>query len=178
MKKVLLTVAFLCAGLTAVSAQEFIAAKAGFTNASQKISTGFGNASNSEAGFHIGVLTSFEITEAIDLQPEILFTSAGEASFLQIPVLGTYELGDSGFSLHAGPQINFILEETPEDFSAFSLGLTFGVGYDINENFFVEAHYALQLTDSYTGDGSGEIEGFDFSSRTSFLNLGVGYKFM
>ena len=85
--------------------------------------------------------------------------------------LSKYAIGEGGFNLHGGPQFNFILDETLDDISPISFGLTGGLGYDITENFFAEAHYHFQITNSFIGDFDG------LTARTDFLNIGVGYKF-
>jgi opacity protein-like surface antigen len=57
-----------------------------------------------------------------------------------------------------------------DDTTKLNLQLAVGVGYDIDESFFVQARYGFQLNDHFTGDGDGEIK---FNS----LTVGVGYKF-
>lgn len=170
MKKIILTAAFAVIGIASLSAQSF-GAKAGYTNASAKVKFAGVSDTNSESGFFIGAFVEIEATESIIVKPELLYTIIDDNSSLQLPILGKFAIGEGGFNVQAGPQVNFSLEETGDDFSAVSVGLTGGLGYDINEKFVVEAHYNLQLTNSYTGNAD------DFSVRSNLLNIGVGYKF-
>ncbi len=174
MKKMLCTVAFVALGTMAITAQNF-SAKAGYTSGTFKVENDFFDGSVSEGGFHIGVAATFELTELIDIHPELIYTNINDGSLLQIPVFGLYKIGESGFNVQAGPQFNISLEETGEDFSVLAIALSLGAGYDITDAFYVEAHYALQLTNSYTGDAVSEVG--DITSKTNFFNIGLGYRF-
>ena len=48
----------------------------------------------------------------------------------------------------------------------------FGAGYDINDKFFVQARYGLELTNRYSGPLSNSL-----SVRANTFTVGVGYSF-
>ncbi len=171
MKKIILLVAAAFMITTGVQAQgPAFGVKAGFSSASATVEFGGQDASVSESGFFVGLVADFTVSDQFHVQPSALYTNVDDTSFLQIPVLGKFLIGEGGFNLQAGPQFNLILEETADDFSSFSAGLTGGLGYDFTEKFFAEAHYHLQLTNSFTGSE-------DVTAGTDFLNIGVGYRF-
>ncbi len=168
MKKLLLA-AIAVFGFANVNAQgvEF-GVTAGFASLSEKIDNGFQSATFSESGFFFGGIADIAISDEFHVQPELLFAGIKAGNSILLPIMAKYYVAE-GFNIQAGPQIRLILESLPSDFSALSLGLGAGVGYDINENFFVQGRYSLQLIDSYTGDG-------DSSYKTDVMTIGVGYK--
>jgi len=171
MKKIILGAAIAVLTITGMNAQETtFGVKAGFSSASATVEAGGQDVSASESGFFVGVVADFTVSDQFHVTPSALYTNIDDTGFLQIPVLGKYLIGEGGFNVQAGPQFNLILEETADDFSSLSVGLTGGLGYDFTEKFFAEAHYHLQLTNSFTGDG-------DITARTDFFSVGVGYRF-
>ncbi|MGO4911817.1 hypothetical protein [Leeuwenhoekiella sp. W20_SRS_FM14] len=64
---------------------------------------------NSESGFFIGLGGQLRFSEKVGLTGHINYASYAESSYLQIPVLLNYYLGDSGFNIQAGPQFSYIL---------------------------------------------------------------------
>jgi len=94
-----------------------------------------------------------------------------ETSFLTVPVLAQYYIEDSGFFVQAGPQANFILEDV--NINTVGLDAAFGVGYHIDEHFFLDARYAFEVTNRYSGDDYFD----DLKARLNTLNIGIGYKF-
>lgn len=171
MKKNILLAAAAFMITTGVNAQETtFGAKAGFTSGNAKVDVGSASVSSSESGFFVGLVVDIPVSEGFHVQPEALYTNIDDTSFLQIPVLAKYLIGETGLNLQAGPQFNLVLEETADDFSSLSVGLTGGVGFDFTEKFFAEAHYNVQLTNSFTGSE-------DITSKIDFFNIGVGYRF-
>lgn len=170
MKKICLVIAFAIFSLSNVSAQDTqFGATAGYLSLSNKVNLGDGSISVSESGFYGGIFAEFGISDELKIQPELLYASVDEISFLLLPVMAKYYVADK-FNLQGGLQFNFLLEDTDDDFSAFGVGLGLGAGYDITEKFLVQARYAFQINNSYTGEG-------DFESRFNFLNIGLGYRF-
>ncbi|HLT52783.1 MAG TPA: porin family protein, partial [Flavobacteriaceae bacterium] len=157
-------------GFLSISAQTTkFGVTAGFTNITERAKSDEISYSQSEAGFYIGALADFTVSEKFHIQPQALYANAAESSFLYIPVLAKYYAAEKLFLL-AGPQANIFLEETPEEINSVGIDLTFGLGYEINENFFIEARYSFEMTNRYTGD-------FDITDRLNTLHVGVGYKF-
>ncbi len=162
MKKVLLIAALVLAGY-GVNAQEGFFAKAGLSSVSLKVDLGeFGSASDSEIGFFAGVGYNIEASETFDIEPSVLFSVVQDLTSLYIPVMAKYKVSED-FSIQAGPQINYLLEDLPE--GEFGLDLAFGVGYNFTEKFFADARYGVQI--------SRGLDGFDVNS----LQIGVGYRF-
>ena len=172
MKKLLLTAAIAVFGIIGTQAQEVkFGAKAGYLNATAKVDTPEGDISNSESGFYVGALVDIGINESFHIQPEVLYGSANDASLLFIPIMAKYYVGDSGLSLMAGPQGTLDLEDSVDGYNSFGIDVAFGIGYDITENFFVDARYSLELTNRF------EDAGDDVKGHINALQIGVGYKF-
>ena len=60
---------------------------------------------------------------------------------LLVPIMFKYNIS-SEFNIHAGPQLDLIVSES-EGINTFGLGLGFGIGYDISDQFFISTNYAL-----------------------------------
>lgn len=166
MKKIIFFAVFTVAAITSANAQNF-AAKAGFGSLSSS------EGGNSVTGFSVGVSADFEMTETVDVQPEVIYSTFEGGGLLSVPLLAKYYVAKK-FNLQGGPQLNYDLGEKPfEEYNAFGLGLAAGGGYDINEQFFVDARYNFELTDRFTGD-SDMAEG---SLKFNLLSVGVGYRF-
>ena len=87
-----------------------------------------------------------------------------------LPILGKFAISEK-FNFQVGPQMVFSLEESVEDFSNVEFDVAGGVGYDIDDDFFLEARYTFQINNSYTGSE-------DVKVRGNYLTIGVGYKFL
>lgn len=159
--------------------------QAGYTNLEGKSSNSYENVSYSgnSSGFYVGALADFTLSESFHLQPSVNYANAEETNFLIVPVMAQYYIENSGFYLQAGPQATFMLEDTSiegiEVMNNFGLDLAFGVGYEINSNFFVEARYSFELTNRYSKDikDYAEAQGMDVDSQINALSIGLGYKF-
>jgi len=147
---------------------------AGYTNISENVKANDGSnsftVSDGESGFYVGGLMDIAVGDNFHVQPEALFALVQDTKFLYIPVLAKFYIADSGFHVLAGPQANIVLEETFGT-NAFGLDLTFGAGYDINEHFFLDARYGLELTNRVNDAPN------DAKVRYNTLNVGVGYRF-
>ena len=172
MKKILLIAAIAVCGMFSANAQDVnFGVKAGYLNASGEIEFEGVSVSSSESGFYLGALVDLGISDNFHVQPELLYGNAGEGSFLFIPVLAKYYIAESGFSIMAGPQGTLDLEDGGEGYNSFGIDVAFGVAYDINENFFVDARYSLELTNRFSDGGD------DFSGHINTFQIGLGYKF-
>ena len=147
-------------------------AQAGYLNMQDKATYDGTSVSENYSGFFVGALADFTLSESFHLQPSLNYGKVEDTSFLIIPVMAQYHIQESGFYVQAGPQGTISLEDTAEGFNSFGLDLGVGAGYQINENFFVEAKYAFEITNRYSGDGSDDIK-----SRINTLSVGLGYKF-
>jgi len=168
MRKVLVCALIVFGSVLHSQAQEVrLGATAGFLNAKGSIKTQGLSISNSESGFYVGAVADFTISENFNIRPELLYANVNDAEGLILPVLGVFGISEK-FNLQLGPQFVFSLEESVEDFSSVELGLAGGIGFDIDEDFFIEARYSFQLNNSYTGSE-------DFKVRANYLSVGVGY---
>jgi len=169
MKKIIFSVAVLLSGMVLQAQDIDFGVTAGYLNAEGKIKAEDFTISVSESGFYIGAVVDFTIDEKFHIQPELLYASIDDSDGILLPIMARYYVSDK-FNLQAGPQIVFSLEDTPEDFSSVEFDIAGGLGYDITDNFFLEARYTFQLNNSYTGPE-------DVKVRGNYLTIGVGYTF-
>jgi opacity protein-like surface antigen len=164
------------------------------TNADINISALGFNIANLDAvnktGFYIGILADIEATEKFHIQPELTYGSAGDLAFIYLPIMAKFYVTD-GLHLQAGPQFNFSsnldeIKNAIEDIEGVigsngnvddvlkstAIDLGFGAGYDINENFMVQARYAIALTDRYDGPLGGALD-----IKNATLQIGLTYFF-
>lgn len=172
MIKKLLFFAVLLTSMATFGQEVNFGAQAGYLNMQDKAKYDGTSVSENYSGFYLGALADFTLSENWHLQPSVNYGHVEETDFLIVPVMAQYHIQNSGFYLQAGPQATISLEDTGEDFSAFGLDLGVGAGYQIDEHFFVEAKYAFEITNRYTGDGSDDLK-----SRINTLSVGLGYKF-
>lgn len=171
MKKLFLVAAAVFAFSYSSQAQDVrFGATAGYLNARGSVKADGVSISASESGFYIGAVADFNVAENFNIQPELLFAVVDESNGLMLPILGKFAISEK-FNLQAGPQLVFSLEDTPEDFSSVEFDLAGGIGYDIDDDFFIEARYTFQINNSYTGSE-------DVKVRSNYLTVGVGYKFL
>jgi opacity protein-like surface antigen len=166
MKKVVLGLFFLIGGICMTQAQEGFAVKAGLNNVSVNVDLGIlGDATDSELGFFVGGGYNFEINDQWDIEPSVLLSIVSDLTSLYIPVMFKYEVAPS-FNIQAGPQINYLLEDVPD--GALGIDLAVGGGYQINDNWFVEARYGFEVS-----------RGGDYGDSVSIntLTIGAGYRF-
>ena len=156
-----------------VNAQQF-GVKAGF-NSTRFVAAYEGNSdSESISGFYVGVLAEFELSDVLRIQPELQYISInkdGESTaFLNVPIMFKYYITDI-FNLQVGPQIGYSLEKSVDDLSNLGFDIAIGSGFDINDVFFVDARYAYNINNRYTGVLNG------LTLRYNTFQVGVGYKF-
>jgi len=149
-----------------------------------------------KTAIHGGVIADLPIDDKFAIQPGLIYSAQGadysESSFsgtvaldyLNIPVLGTYEVAE-GLTLKAGPQIGFLLsakdkEDGEPDFDvkdfvkSTDIGVNFGLGYELENGLNFNATYNLGLTD-LNDDADLEAEGVNW--KNSVIQVSVGYKF-
>tara|TARA_R110002033_G_scaffold11134_8_gene35607 strand:- start:66 stop:578 length:513 start_codon:yes stop_codon:yes gene_type:complete len=142
---------------------------AGYLGVNAKVKSGGNSATASDSGFYIGGVADIATSNELHIQPELLYANVNDSSALILPIMLKYYVSEN-FNLQAGPQVLFSLEKSVQDVSSVEIGLGAGLGYDINDNFFLEARYSFQLNNSYTGN-------LDITARENILTIGVGYRF-
>lgn len=142
---------------------------AGYLNARASIKVDGVSLSASESGFFAGLLADFSLTDKTSIQPELLYVNVDEGSALFVPVMLKVGITEK-LNFQAGPQFVFSLEESTPDFSSYEIDLAAGLGFDITDNFFIQARYSFQLNNSYTGNEDAQV-------RANYLTAGLGYNF-
>lgn len=142
-------------------------------------------------GFYIGVISDIEVTNSFHVQPELTYGSAGDLSFVYLPVMAKYYLLPNKLHVQLGPQFTFSsnlddIKNTIQDIegvlgtnsdiddvlNTVGVELGFGAGFDITEKVSAQARYAFELTDRYSGPLNNSL---DIKGAT--LNVGLAYFF-
>lgn len=133
-------------------------------------------------GFYIGGVVDIEVLGNLHIQPELLYGSAKDLSFVYLPVMVKYYVADK-FNVQVGPQLNFssnlddikrAIRDTEEligtngnvddVLKTFGIDLGIGAGFDVTDNLGIQARYSFELTDRYSGPAGGvlDIKGSSF----------------
>lgn len=183
MKKLLLTAVLAVFYVSSILSQEnAFGISAGYSSLIAKAKVSYQGDSESDSdsagGFYIGIFKEFDVNEKFTIRPEFqyaLYSSDGEnSSELLIPVLFKYEVAKS-FSLMAGPQFDYMLEDDAEDFNKLGLGLTLGAEIDLIEKLFLNLRYSFGISERLANDEI--IAPFEVDLRLDTFNLGLGYRF-
>lgn len=142
--------------------------------------------------FHVGAVGNIGISNVLAIQPEILYSAQGaEATeqgtnvvfkydYINVPVLVDFTVTE-GFSLQAGPQFGFLINDQAEaqgvtidlddlgvDSNGFDFGAAVGAQYKLPTiDLFFQARYTFGLSE--IADES--------ESQNSVFSLSVGYFF-
>ena len=185
MKKLCIVAILAIFSVTSMKAQEAkFGAKAGvnFSNF-----TGDIDMNKALTGFHIGAFVELELSEAITLQPELLFSTQGtkfeesgvsvdfDANYINLPVMFKYGVAE-GLNLEAGPQIGFLIsaeiadEDLKDEMESIDFGMNVGASYDFSEQLFAQARYNIGLTNVIKDSGDEKIQ-------NSVISVSLGYRF-
>ena len=166
MKKLVLTAAIAVFTLANINAQQ-IGVLGGITS----LQFAFDGESDSETGFHLGIFTEFDLSDAIILQPELTYATVDEFDALSVNGIFKYGVSDN-FNVQAGPQIGYALGDSfdSDDFTKLNFQLALGAGFDISDNLIAQIRYGFQLNNHYTGDG-------DLDYKINSLSVSLGYRF-
>lgn len=144
--------------------------------------------------FHAGIIAEIPVADKFSFEPAIIYSVEGESvatdqgdfdlevTYLNVPVYMKYYLYD-GFSVHAGPMIQFYLsgEIDGEDLSdnenlfdptTSAFAASGGIGYDFDFGLFIKATYNHGVTDIFESNLRG-----DPSERTRSFQGSIGFKF-
>jgi Outer membrane protein beta-barrel domain len=143
--------------------------KVGLNLANQKISgDGISFDTKMKPGVHVGAYVTIMFSEKLGLQPEVLFSTQGTKfdidgfdvqmnfNYLNVPILVRYNITEI-ISLHAGPQIGFLLsaeaesdgdkEDIKDEFKATDIGGAFGMGVDLPMGLGFGARYIIGFSE-------------------------------
>jgi hypothetical protein len=188
MKKILLLVTAL-AGTFAMQAQGIdfgIKAGANFANFNGDVN------SDGITNFHAGAVVELNIVPTFSIQGEALYSSQGAEAkyeetvggaiitgakdlnldYISVPVMGKFYLLPDRFSLMAGPQFSFLVNDAEEAFKAksFDLAVAGGVELKVIAGLFAQARYTIGLTEVSDAEYTG-------SAKNAVFQLSVGYMF-
>ncbi|QEE49680.1 PorT family protein [Flavobacterium alkalisoli] len=182
MKKIFFLIAAF-AGSFAMNAQGIdlgIKAGANFSNFQGDID------SDGITSFHAGAALEINLVPSFSVQAEGLFSSQGgkakydadgavgvaediNLDYISVPVMAKFYIIPSKFSLMAGPQFSFLVNDADEAFetNSFDLAASGGVELKIIMGLFAQARYNIGLTDTFD----------NVDSKTGVFQLSVGYYF-
>ncbi|WP_400194130.1 porin family protein [Hymenobacter sp. B81] len=103
-------------------------------------------------GFHGGALVNFAVTQAVSIQPELLYSQKGARNkinhdyhtrlhYLDLPIAVKVALGQTGFFVDAGPQFGYLLRgksgvgkytyKVHDQYERIDIGFVAGLGYQL-----------------------------------------------
>lgn len=124
-----------------------------------------------QSKFKSNFYPGFSFNKDLSLVSEPFFTNVGDASLLNIPLLAKVQLGDSRFSLVAGPEANFFIDETGKDLHSFGVGLGIGLQYEISNSLLIEGRYSFGITNKFNTMPD------DYASRFNTFYISLIYRF-
>lgn len=156
---------------------------------------------DSRTSFHVGALAEFPLAEMFSVQVEALYSGQGfeynynlpivgsqtveyQLDYINVPVLAKVYLF-KGFSLEAGPQFSFLVNEeidsAPNDNEGdtntdnakdFEFGFAGGVTFQTDMGLFATARYNQGVTEIFE-----DRENADNKASNSVFQIGIGFKF-
>jgi hypothetical protein len=138
-------------------------------------------------GLNGGAVVSIPVSELFAVQPEVVYSAqgftvedmgfgegTGHLDYLNIPILADFTVAE-GFSLQAGPEIGFVLNDDFEndagsasmEAESFNFSIVGGVQYRLPVGLFFQARYAAGLIDVQS----------DFSMTNSVFSVCAGWFF-
>lgn len=117
-------------------------------------------------GISFGFIYESNPNGKFGLRTEFLYSINDEFDHIYIPVLGKYSF-TKNFSILLGPSITHIMGDDSDVFADISLGLDYGISYDIGKKIFIDLRFSKGLNDI------GEFEEIKYKSNT----IGIGYRF-
>ena len=153
---------------------------------------------DSRTSFHVGALAEFPLADMFSLQVEALYSGQGfeytvpiinekleyQLDYINVPVLAKVYLF-KGFSLEAGPQFSFLVNEeidsAPNDNAGdtntdnakdFEFGFAGGVTFQTDMGLFATARYNQGVTEIFESRENAENK-----ASNSVFQIGIGFKF-
>jgi outer membrane protein with beta-barrel domain len=185
MKK-LIVITLLFIGTISAQAQLHIGVKAGANFANLDGASG----ASMRTGFHGGAVLEVEASSNLSIQAELLYSMQGakfdaagiddiDFSYVTVPVLARYYIISDTFSLDAGPQFAFLVDDNIPDSvintfetKSFDFAVVGGATLHITKSFYAQGRYVVGLTDASTEAFSNA----NFKNRV--IQLSLGYNFL
>lgn len=115
-------------------------------------------------GFFVGATGDVGISEKFHVQPELLYVSAGNLGYVQLPIMAKYYIIEKLYA-QVGPQFSFStnadeikdllsLVDAEDSIKSVGFDIAFGAGYEVLENLAVQARFAREITNRYSGPGN------------------------
>ncbi|WP_394265489.1 outer membrane beta-barrel protein [Bergeyella zoohelcum] len=175
MKKFLFASAFALLGTVTMNAQK-LGVTGGLAHLGATAKLGNEKATNSATGGYIGLLAELPLGAKVKFVPGVNYIFVENSGGVQVPLIFKFNVAE-GLNLQAGPQFLFDSGEVPEQFKNYynktNIAIAIGAGYDINDNFFIDARYGIQVNNHLKNIPSIA----NASVRVNTLSVGVGYKF-
>lgn len=143
-----------------------------------------------KTGFYLGAIANVEVSEKFSIQPELTYASAGDLSYVHLPVMVKYYIIDKLYA-QAGPQLSFSTNiddikgairdiegvigtnaDLDDVLKTVGVDIGFGVGYDILDNLSGQIRYSRELTNRYTGPLNNSLK-----VRAANINVGIAFFF-
>jgi hypothetical protein len=142
-------------------------------------------------GFHVGGFLTFNVSDALSIQPEVLYNSVGSKfesgnfdfeyvlDYISIPVMVLYNVNEN-FNIQVGPQLGLLTSAKGKsdgasvDLKDFFKGTDFGVNLGVGLNFgkiSASARYSLGLANIVEEEGEG-----DEKITNSVIQASIGYR--
>jgi Outer membrane protein beta-barrel domain len=179
MKKIIFLLTAL-AGSFAMQAQGIdfgIKAGANFSNFNGDLDT------DGITNFHAGLALELNVVPTFSVQAEGLYSSQGATykdtaldiakdlnlNYISVPVMAKFYIIPEKFSVMAGPQFSFLVDEAEEAFESksFDMAAAGGVELKIIAGIFAQARYTIGFTDVYD----------EVDSKNAVFQLSLGYYF-
>ncbi|WP_124980031.1 porin family protein [Nonlabens xiamenensis] len=196
MKSILFSLTALFAVSFAAQAQDFSYGVIGGVNFSKIDNLGGSGFEDTRTGFHAGLFAELPFAENWSYEGSLLYSVEGEEfanaagdevdvklSYINVPLQFKY-YAFKGFSIHAGPQIGFLLkgessvndgnEEEIEDTVNTNFAGTFGFGYDFKE---IGLYLKGTLTYGFSDIIDNETDGPNRNQLPGTVHASLGYRF-
>ncbi len=165
----------LLAPMKNMNAQNGVPPKFGIILGYALISVGNDIETTSQSGFFVGGTLDFELGEKWALVPKVLYANYSDVGFLHAPIYAQYEIVPN-LGIQAGPQISVVLDDPFNSVNEFGIDIGFGLNYDFSEKVYINARYALELTDRTNEDSFSDSDETGTLGFDTFM-FGIGYRF-
>ncbi|NJB37799.1 outer membrane beta-barrel protein [Croceivirga sp. JEA036] len=132
---------------------------------------------DTQSGFFLGASLDFNLSESLSLAPKVLYANYSDVGFLHVPIFLNYNLNEQVY-FGAGPQMTFVLDDPFNVNKELGIDLGAGLGYNFSEKVYIEARYAIALTNRINEDVDFDEEAIsDPDLKYNGFMLGFGYRF-